>query len=112
MQEAGQVRQALDGIAAEVAATAPAGLFQQPADGGGVLAAQLTSLHQVGRSRVHIFLFDIYFCVCRPFATRVHRAHVGRAAGGMRTSAEPEPQQVFMLRPPRMVPGEVEAAGR
>lgn len=58
VQEAGQVRQALDGIAAEVAASAPAGLFQRPADGGIVLAAQLASLHQVGRSRGHKLLFD------------------------------------------------------
>ena len=64
MQEAGQVRQALDGVAAEVAASAPAGLFQQPADGGGVLAAQLASLHQVGRSRGHTFVFNSYLsCV-------------------------------------------------
>ncbi len=65
VQEAGQVRQALDGIAAEVAASAPAGLFQQPADDGGVLAAQLASLHQVGRARGHILSFSSHLvCVC------------------------------------------------
>lgn len=47
VQEEEQVRQALDEVASRVAGAAPAGLFQQTADGVSTLALQQAALHEV-----------------------------------------------------------------
>ncbi|KAK9840730.1 hypothetical protein WJX81_000639 [Elliptochloris bilobata] len=45
-EEEERVRQALDGVASQVAAAAPAGLFQRPAESDSALAVQLAHLHE------------------------------------------------------------------